>query len=973
MFMRFNFRLFFILLAGVLFSASAFADYPYTTVEGDPINARIYTLDNGLKVYMAVNKETPRIQTYIAVRVGAKNDPAETTGLAHYFEHLMFKGTRQFGTQDYEAEKPLLDEIERQFEIYRNTTDEDERTQIYRTIDSLSYEASKIAIPNEYDKLMSAIGAEGTNAYTSYDMTVYVENIPSNQVDNWAKIQADRFKDPIIRGFHTELETVYEEKNMSLTRDDRKVMETMLAAVFPTHPYGTQTVLGSQEHLKNPSITNIKEYHKIWYVPNNIAVCLSGDFDPDEMIATMDKYFGDMVPNPNLPEVATLGEPAPITSPQSIEILGNDAANVMLAWRAAGVRDKDADALEIMGSVLYNGKAGLIDLDLQKQQKVLGAYGAYWGFADGGLVALNGRPKAGQTLEEVEALLLEEIKKLRDGEFDEELLEGTIANYKADRIRYTDSNNGRADWFVQAFVNGIDWKDEVEQLDRLGKITKQDVVNVARKYLGDDNYIVIYKREGKDPNELKMPAPEITPIVMNRDEESQFMKGIRLSEVEPIEPLFVDYRRDMSILTGKSDIEVLYKHNPVNDLFELIYVYETGSNNDPAMNMAFDYLKYLGTSTMTPEEISQEFYQLACSFYTVAGAERSQIILTGLGENMERAAELLETLIADAQANDHALDNMKEDILKRRADSKLNQSANFGMLTNYALYGPKSPATNILSQEELEAITPDELLSRIHSLARMEHRIMYYGPAGSEALLAGIERFHHVPAVLDPVPELIKYDMLETDQSRVYVVHYDSPQIYYAQISNRGERFDPSIDPQVTMFNEYFGGGMNSIVFQEMRESRGLAYMAYARLSSPSRLSLPYYVQAVIATQNDKMADAIEAFQDILNNLPESQTAFNLSKESAISRIRTARTIKSGVLNSYIRDRDLGIDYDRNKPLFEKLPDVTLEDVKAFHADWVKDRKYTYVILGDSNDIDLDTLAEYGPVTILPQEEIFGY
>ncbi len=277
--------------------------YEFMTVPGDPLGTKMYTLPNGLKIFMSVNKDEPRIQTYIAVRVGGKNDPAETTGLAHYFEHLMFKGTEQFGTSDYAAEKPLLDEIERLFEIYRKTTDEGARADIYHAIDSISYAASLIAIPNEYDKLMSAIGANGTNAYTSNDVTCYVENIPSNEIENWARIQADRFEHPVIRGFHTELETIYEEKNMSLTSDGRKMAEAMLSALFPTHPYGTQTVLGTQENLKNPSITNVKNYHKTWYVPNNMAICLSGDFDPDNMVDIIAKYFGHLKPNPNLPKL----------------------------------------------------------------------------------------------------------------------------------------------------------------------------------------------------------------------------------------------------------------------------------------------------------------------------------------------------------------------------------------------------------------------------------------------------------------------------------------------------------------------------------------------------------------------------------------------------------------------------------------------------------------------------------------------
>ena len=164
-----------VVLCSVALVSCTGSKYDYTTVPNDPLNTQIYTLENGLKVYMTVNKEAPRIQTYIAVRVGSKNDPAETTGLSHYLEHLMFKGTEQYGTVNYETEKPLLDAIEEQFEVYRKTTDEAERKAIYRVIDSLSYEASTYFIPNEYDKLMGAIGAKGTNAYTGDDVTCYVE------------------------------------------------------------------------------------------------------------------------------------------------------------------------------------------------------------------------------------------------------------------------------------------------------------------------------------------------------------------------------------------------------------------------------------------------------------------------------------------------------------------------------------------------------------------------------------------------------------------------------------------------------------------------------------------------------------------------------------------------------------------------------------------------------------------------------
>ena len=356
-----------------MFTMSCSNSYDYETIPNDPLGTRIYTLSNGLKIYTSVMKEQPRIQTYIAVRVGGKNDPAETTGLAHYFEHLMFKGTPNFGTTNYEKEKPMLDEIERLFEVYRKTTDPEERTRIYHAIDSVSYEASKHAIPNEYDKLMAVIGATGTNAYTSMDETVYEEDIPSNQIDNWARIQADRFRNPVIRGFHTELETIYEEKNMSLTNDNSKLFEAMDAALFPNHPYGTQTVLGTQENLKNPSITNVKKYHKIFYVPNNMAVCVAGDFNPDEMVAAIDKYFGDMTPNKNLPKLHFKPE-TPITEPIEKTVLGPEAESVMIGWRLPESTDPSNDIAELASMILNNGQAGLIDLNLIQDQKLLSAY-----------------------------------------------------------------------------------------------------------------------------------------------------------------------------------------------------------------------------------------------------------------------------------------------------------------------------------------------------------------------------------------------------------------------------------------------------------------------------------------------------------------------------------------------------------------------------------------------------------------------
>lgn len=967
--MRPYFKSFFSIL--IVAVAVSCCKYSYETVPNDPTHTRIYTLDNGLKVYMSVTKDAPRIDAHIAVKVGGKNDPKETTGLAHYFEHLMFKGTESFGTQNYELEKPLLDAIEAQFEIYRQTTDEAERTAIYKVIDSLSYEASKYAIPNEYDKLMAAIGADGTNAYTGYDMTVYTENIPSNQIENWAKIQADRFAHSVIRGFHTELETVYEEKNMSLTRDSRKVSEQLFSALFKNHPYGTQTVLGTQHDLKNPSITNIKNYYKEWYVPNNMAICMSGDFDPDQTIKVIDKYFGSLVPNPHLKKM-TFEPEEPITEPIVKEVYGLESPGVTIAWRFPGANHPSSKMVDLISNILSNGQAGLIDLNVSQKQKVLAAYCYNYSQADYGVLIMQAFPKQGQTLEEVKNILLAEVENLKNGNFDDKLLQSIVNNYKLSAIDYLEGSYGRTNSFVECFINDVSWADYIHQVDEISAITKDEVVAFAKANLVN-NYAVVNKIQQKDPNELKIAKPSITPIFMNRDTSSAFLREIQASVVEPIEPSFVDFEKEMSTFKVKNGIPVLYKENVTNDIFTLRFIIDRGSNEDKLLHTALSYSNYLGTSTMSAEEITSTYYSLACSMNWRVENEKVTIDLSGLGENMEQALALVESVINDAQPHPTALDGLKSDLIKRRQNDKHNQNVNFSRLTNYNSYGAHNPSTHILTNNELKRVTDRELLNTLKDLFSYEHEILYYGPMSQEELTKVLNEKHIVPETLKPIVKNESFKRRLITENEVIIAPYDAKQIYLIGYSNRGEIYDPANAPIVALYNSYFGGGMNSIVFQEMREARGLAYSASASLGSPTKLGKEYGYSMFIATQNDKAIDALDAFDEIINDMPLSENAFNIAKESLLATIRTSRVVKFGVLSRYLRMRDLGLNYDVDKDIFEKVSLYTLEDVVKFQQEWVKGRNYSFAILGDYKDLDIKGLSKYGKVKRVSTETIFGY
>lgn len=941
-------------------------------IAGDPLDSRICTLDNGLKVFMTVNKETPRIQTYIAVRAGGKNDPSETTGLAHYLEHLMFKGTSSFGTQDYTAEKPLLDQIETLYEQYRTLTDPDERKALYHKIDSISFVASGYSIPNEYDKMMAMIGARGTNAWTSLEETVYTEDIPSNQVENWARIQSDRFKDMVIRGFHTELEAVYEEFNMGLTSDTEKLYDALLAGLYPHHPYGTQTVIGKQDHLKNPSITNIKRQFNTYYRPNNVAICLSGDFDPDKVLAIIKKYFGDWESNPELPEFKFQPE-EPITTPVVKEVFGQQAEMLALGWRYPGAADLKTGAVaDIAGSILSNGQAGLMDLDLIQQQKVMTIQAGAESMADYGMFLALGMPKQGQSLDELRDLALGEIARLRSGDFPEELISATVNNIKLRKMRQLENNSMRARMYVQAFIAGIDWKDAVKDMERYQAVTKEDIVAFANEYLGDNAYVAVYKKQGEDTTVHKIEAPAITPIQTNRDKKSAFLESIEKSEVSPIEPVFLDFGKDMARFDLCKGVDVLYKQNRINDIATTRFIYNRGSEDDPALDLAFTYLQYLGTPTRSAEQIATEMYDLACSFSMGSAGNNSSITVSGLSENLGKAISIAEDLLYNAQPDENILVALKEDMLKNRADAKTDFSSCYSALSDYTFYGPEYIRKTTLSDEALEALTSEQLLSKVRELAGKGHEILYYGPDTQKKLTSLLKENHIVGENPETLQEKFAARVL-TPEAKVMIAPYESKQFNYVQYSNNGEKADRDKAPAIRLFNEYFGGGMNGIVFQEMREARALAYSARAYYVEPSWADGTYSFYAFIGSQNDKMEKAVKGFDEIINDMPASENAFGVAREALLSRLRTERTTGMRVLDAYRNCRRLGLDEPLDKAVFEKVQGMTLEDLVKFQQENIKGRSYQYAILGDVNDIDMDFLSTLGPVKILTLEEIFGY
>lgn len=947
-------------------------DNNFQTIAGDPLQVKIFTLKNGLKLYLSVNHNEPRIFTNIAVRSGSKQDPAETTGLAHYMEHMLFKGTSKIGALDWETEKVFLQQISDLYETHRATTDENQRRLIYAEIDRISNEAAQLVAANEYDKLVSAIGAKDTNAYTWVDQTVYVNDIPANELERWMQLESERFRMMALRLFHTELETVYEEFNISQDRDFRKVYNALRESLFPNHPYGTQTTLGRSEHLKNPSHVNIQWYFNTYYVPNNMAIVLAGDFDPDEVAALAERYWGDYEAKP-LPPFHFEEQPA-IEQPVRREVFGQETPHVELAWRLGGSATDDPLMLSLIRGLLFNDQAGLLDTDLNQQQRVLESEAWSWYYGDYSVLGLYGKPREEQSLEEVEQLLLGAITRLHQGDFEDWLIEAVINNMRLSETKAWEHNRHRVEAMTSAFILDIPWQRFVDRLQWMRRVSKQQIVDFARQYLQTTNYALVYKRQGPDPNVVKVDKPPITPVALQRDSTSEFARHFLQEATPRLQPHFVDFDEHIQSLKLSNGLVFDYVRNQDNDLFRLDFIFEMGKSSDLLMGLAFQYLPYLGTSRYTASDLQKEFFRLGLAFDVFSQEQRTYISLNGLETSLEEGLQLVAHILSDVKADEQALKNVVADILTKRENHKRDRNVVLrDALASYARYGADSPFTYRLPEAPLKAVSPDTLVDIIRSLITFEHNVYYYGSRPAQDVASLVERYHHAPAVRRQTLANRSFPQLPTDASKVYFLDFPIVQTDVMLLSRGTPFFNLEEHLMRELYNEYFGYGLSSIVFQEIRESKALAYATYAYYSSPRRKDQAHYLQAYVGTQPDKLSDALPAMFNIIDQMPVVEAQIEHARQSLVKQIETERIAPSNIYWEALSNWDLGYSGDLRRPLYHRMKETTINDFLQFHHNYVKGRAFHLILMGSKAHVDMSYIGNFGEVQELSLTDVFGY
>lgn len=932
----------------------------------DPLQAHIYELDNGLQVYLTENHEEPRFYAEIAVRAGSKQDPAVATGLAHYLEHLLFKGNRHLGTLDYEGERPYLDQIQALYEEHFNSTDEAVRAAIYAEINRIAQLAAQYAIPNEIDKLYNNLGAGALNAHTSYEETVYKVSLPSNRLRQWAEIESDRFINPVFRLFHTELETVYEEFNRSQDNPDRVIFYATDELLYKLHPYGQQPTIGRPEHLKNPSLVHIQDYFDKYYVPNNMGIFISGDIDVEATIALIAEKFNRWEPR-EVPQAGPWIE-EPLQGAERRTVFYPGEEQVQLAFRTAPIRSEDREALMMLDMVLDNNAAGLINLNLSQAQRVASA-GAYPRVLnDYGSQQLWGVPKAGQSLEEVEALLLDQLELVKTGQFEDWIIPAIVNDFKKGEKASLESNVARVAMMTSAYLSFTDWDHQIGEMDRLSRITKQDVVDVANKYFGGD-YVAVYRKDG--PQEIEsVVKPQIDAVAIDASRVSSFAAELLAMPVEEIEPTFVEPGRDYQLVDFADGVKLYYSPNPLNDLFSLSISVDVGTDENEKLGLAAAIMDKAGTPSMSNEELQKQWYRMGSDFRFGVGENQSSMGISGLDEQFAPAFDLMLQVVRNPVSDPQTLEELKGIILKSREDQKESPQALARALYLFNRYGAESPMLEAMTSAEISATTLDELLSLPAGLLDYRQTIAYTGSLPLEQLLSILREHYKPPQALREPPPYRFRTAREINETEIYVLDKAT-----AQAQVRIEFPDGTYDEPDTLvtsiYNNYFGSGMSSVVFQELREARALAYSAQASYAQGARENAENLMLGVIESQTDKTVEAVSAFVDLIDNMPQSVERFEESVNSLLNRYRTSKVGFRQVIGAVRGWELLGLERDPRPARFAALQEISMEDLLRFTESRIENRPKLISIVGDLSTIDTEALAALGRVKEVVPAEIF--
>ena len=953
----------------VVMMVFACCSYQSQAEDLNALKVKEYRLENGLTVWLNEDHSQPKVFGAVVVKAGAKDCP--DTGIAHYFEHMMFKGTDRIGTLDYESEKVLLDSIAMKYDELAMTEDTAARARLQKEINELS--SSEYVIPNEFNRLISRFGGSGLNAATSYDATIYFNTFSPQYMVQWAEINSERLINPVFRLFQSELETVYEEKNMYGDFIGGQVMDTLMARYFGPHPYA-YPIIGSTKNLKNPRLTEMRKFFEDYYVASNMALILSGDFDTQQVMPVLEKTFSRIrsgnVPKPEkvmLPpfngrEKMKVKFPIPF-----IKAMG-------LGFRGVSANHEDQVALNIAVNLLNNANGtGYLD-KLMVEHKLMGALAINESMNEAGILAVAIMPKLLiQSYSSAEKMVWNEINRVKNGDFSDEVFNSLKLEQKRQYASALENIDSRATVMMNLFSQGKNWNDYLNEVARIESITKEDVVQVAQKYFSN-NYLCVTKSTGKYPKD-NLPKPAFSPVVpRNADASSSYAEQLEKIPEQQVAPRIIDFEKDVKTSKLTPLVTLYTTPNPLNDIFTFNISYGIGALEQPELMQLTNYLQLLGTESLPFEQFRSRLQSIGSTLAFDVTPDAFVMKVTGFDNHIDETMELVGDFIRHAKADDKKLRQIVD-------DAKVSEKAFFKSGDNVASalleqvkYGDQSRYLRKLSLSQIKKLKGKDLLAVYDKVRSVQCDLHYCGTLPVEKVIGTIRQ--HIPLERTTVASNSPYYRELKQYNRPTVFFIDMPDmtqsIVYSYV--KGDPVDDKASRHASrLFSVYFGGDMSSLMFQEIREFRSFAYRTSGRYQLPNHAhkGTAGSFTAMLSTQSDKTLDALGVLDSLIRKMPLKPERVEAIKQSLANRINNDYPPFRNLSEKVAGARMEGFDRDPAEEFLRDIATMDMEDISRFYQEQICGRPVVYVIAGNRKRIDMKKLAEYGTIVKVKKKEIY--
>ena len=940
----------------------------------EKLKIEVYELSNGLTIMLNEDKNASSIFGAVVVKGGGKQDPSDATGIAHYLEHMLFKGTDQLGTIDYESEKILLDSIEIFYDKLGITVEEGERSKIQKKINELNVKASEYAIPNEFTKLMEGFGATGVNAFTSNDVIAYVSQFPSHQISKWLDINSHRFENPVYRLFQSELETVYEEKNRAMDNAFRVLFDKFFENFFKNHPYGQQNIIGTKEHLKNPSIRKMKEYYEEYYVANNMYLLLAGDFDANSIKPSIEKTFGKLNSGPE-PSFVSVDE-YPFNGREVVTKRLTPIRFGMLGFRMPKPKHEDNITINVIQNIFNNsGSTGLLD-KLSVENKLLGSSSiSGLGGADHGAMGFLFIPKLlFQTFKGAENAVMKEIEKVKKGDFSDDYLNSIKLTIIKEHETGLESVSGRLNYALDMILNERDWDDIMDYPNKINAVTKDEIIEVANKYFKGD--YLVYRSKFGFPKKDKVEKPPYDAVKpKNAEQTSVYAKKLETISSDKIKINYVDFQKDVYHEELFDNFHFYHSSNPVNSIFSLRLEWGIGNYENNKMSYAAGLGGMIGGENYSFNELKEKLQKIGATLDFFNTGNYTGLNIKGFdryfNETMAIAGDFLRTMKVRKEDEKKLKKLIQGSIIERKFESR-ESSTKGNALKEYAIWGNSSDYLTRATVKEVKKMDSEILMDQIKDAMAVETSVFYVGNVDKETVKQSVRDNLIINKTLRDSNSPFSWEKKLKKTNTVYF--YNDKKAVQSQIYIivDGEVMDLEERHRSNIFNKYFGGSMSGLVFQEIREYRSLAYSARGTYRSPFYFDKSGRFEGFIGTQADKTIDAIDTYTKLLTNMPEKINRIDGIKSGLLESLSSSKPGFRSMSLSIRNWEKQGYETDPRKTKKDVYDRANFDNIKKFYEKYIKDKPITITIVGNKDKIDMKKLSEFGEIIELKTKDIFN-